>query len=282
MQQLCTNHRQQPPGAVLLVTPEDATYRRAHDTADRVRHALVRAAVAVDTVDQGRQYDLAIAIGGDGTMMHAITKLSLRSIPTLGVNAGQVGFLTSAEATNWQQVVDHVTAGAYQLEDRLGLLAEISDFSIGPIANEVVVRHLSSVATLAVASGGQIFYQGLQGDGVLVATATGSTGYNTSANGPIILPGSGNVVITPLNPLSLATRPIVSHDVIEGRDITITLVDSKRNEPVMVITDGAVSGHRLAVGESIVLRQYPQPLRFATFGTAQYAQALVEKKGFAR
>lgn len=275
-------HTNMPPQRVLLVVPNQARYENAHATAASIAYGLQAAGLRVDMVDRGRAYDLALAIGGDGTMMQTVTALVQRKIPTLGVNAGDVGFLTSAEADDWPDVVSRIVAGQYVLEDRLGLQAQMDIQTIGPIANEVVVRHQSSVVTLQVGIAGQVFYQQLQGDGVLVATATGSTGYNTSANGPIVLPGSGDVVLTALNPMSLSTRPIVSHDLAAGRDITITVLASKRDEPVMVIADGVVQQETLAIGESITIEQYPLSLRFATFGLAQYAKALSEKKGFAR
>ena len=271
-----------PPESVLLVAPKQARYENAQATAASIAAGLQAAGLQVDMVDCGRAYDLALAIGGDGTMMQTVTALVQRTIPTLGVNAGDVGFLTSAEADDWQDVVSRVVAGQYAREDRLGLQAQMGTQTIGPIANEVVVRHQSSVVTLQVEIAGQVFYHQLQGDGVLVATATGSTGYNTSANGPILLPGSGDVVLTALNPMSLSTRPIVSHDLAAGRDITITVLASKRDEPAMVIADGVMQRQPLAVGESITVQRYPLPLQFATFGLGQYARALREKKGFAR
>jgi NAD+ kinase len=235
-----------------------------------------------DLEDSGEVYDLAIAIGGDGTMMKAVSELSLRGIPTLGMNAGDVGFLTSVDAAHWQTIEHRLRMGEYQIEQRLGLKLEAAGQVIEPITNEVVLRHSSSVATYQIAIGGQVFYQKLMGDGVMVSTATGSTGYNTSAGGPILLPGSGNVVVTALNPMSLSTRSIVSQELAEGKDIVITLVASKRDEPVQVIGDGRMLKNGLPVGESVVLTKYEHPLLFATFGLEQYARALTEKKGFAR
>jgi len=270
------------PKRVLLISAEGVQYRLARRTKAKLRRALEEAGLSIAMTDAGTAYDLAIAIGGDGTMMRAVTSLAPRGIPTLGVNAGDVGFLTSVNASLWQEVATRVIRGDYMLEDRLGLSVRVGSQVIEPVANEVVIRHGSSVATLQVAIGGQVFYEHLQGDGVLVSTATGSTGYNTSAHGPIVLPGSGNVVVTPLNPMSLSTRPIVSHDVAEGRAIEVWLAASKRNEPVLVIADGRKLETQLAIGDSAVITKYQYPLRFATFGMAQYARALTEKKGFAR
>jgi len=232
--------------------------------------------------DSGEQYDLAISIGGDGNMMKTVTNLSARGIPTLGVNAGDVGFLTSVEAEYWQTIETRLRMGQYEVESRLGLKLIGINQTLEPIANEVVVRHTTSVAKYRIEIAGQVFYQELMGDGVLVSTATGSTGYNTSAGGPILLPGSGNVVVTPLNPMSLSTRPIVSQELSEGKDIVVTLVESKRDEPVLVIADGRQLEIGLAVGESAVIQKYEHPLLFATFGLEQYARALTEKKGFAQ
>jgi NAD+ kinase len=275
------------PKTVLLVPAEGPKYQKAqnlardmysyYETAKKIGGSLT-----AHLKDSGEKYDIAIAIGGDGTMMKTVTELSVRGIPTLGINAGDVGFLTSVEAEDWQTVEHRLHMGEFEIEERLGLTIAGPAQTIEPVANEVVLRHTSSVAKYQIAVGGQVFYQELSGDGVMVSTATGSTGYNTSAGGPILLPGSDNVVLTPLNPMSLSTRPIVSQELAQGKDIVITLVESKRDEPVQVIGDGRMFEKGLLVGESVVISKYKHPLLFATFGLKQYAQALTSKKGFAR
>jgi NAD+ kinase len=266
---------------VLLVAATGHQYQVAASLVPQLSKRLRSAGLQVTTDDTGDRYDLAVAIGGDGTMMKTVTDLAPRSIPTLGINAGDVGFLTSAEASEWEAVADRIVSGHYEVEKRLGLAIQAGAQAFGPIANEVVLRHPSSVGIYQIAIGAQVFYERLMGDGVMVATATGSTGYNTSAGGPILLPSSGNVVVTPLNPMSLSTRSIVSQELAEGKDITITLVESKRNEPAQVIYDGRSLAVGAGVGESVVITSYQHPLLFATFGLGQYARALTQKKGFA-
>lgn len=273
--------------SVLLVPAQGDKYHKAQQLAYDMYNSYetlrtISGSFKVSLEDTGEQYDLAIAIGGDGTMMKTVTALSVRGIPTLGINAGDVGFLTSVEAGAWQTIEHRLRMGTFEIEKRLGLKLVGVGQTVEPIANEVVLRHQSSVAKYQIAIGGQVFYKELMGDGVMVSTATGSTGYNTSAGGPILLPGSGNVVVTPLNPMSLSTRSIVSQELADGKDIVITLVESKRDEPVQVITDGRMLKTGLPVGESVVLTKYTHPLLFATFGLEQYARALSEKKGFAR
>lgn len=270
------------PNKILLVTAQGQKYQVAQQLGVDLQAVFATSGIQSDLVDSGAAYDLSIAIGGDGTMMKTVTELAPRHIPTLGINAGDVGFLTSAEAADWEAVVQRVMAGEYEIEERLGLQLVGVDQTLAPIANEVVLRHSTSVAKYQIAIGGQVFYQDLMGDGVLVATATGSTGYNTSAGGPIMLPGSGNVVVTPLNPMALTTRSIVSQELADGKSIVITLLESKRDEPVKVIADGRLLDNGLAVGESVTITKYEHPMLFAAFGLAQYARALTEKKGFAR
>lgn len=277
----------EPPRKILLVPADGEKYSHARQLAQTMVNSFRTLRVIgngpqADLVDSGELYDLAIAIGGDGTVMKAVTALSARGIPTLGINAGDVGFLTSVDAKHWQTVEGRLRRGDYEVEERLGLKLTSPEQILEPIANEVVLRHKSSVAKYQIAIGGQVFYQELMGDGVMVATATGSTGYNTSAGGPILLPASGNVVVTPLNPMSLSTRSIVAQEIAEDKEIVITLVESKRDESVQVIADGRMLESGLSVGESVVISKYEHPLLFATFGLEQYARALTEKKGFAR
>ncbi|MCA9357218.1 NAD(+)/NADH kinase [Candidatus Nomurabacteria bacterium] len=270
------------PSKVLLIRAEGKKYVTAAETTRNLKVAFSEKGIAVDDCDDGDVYDIAIAIGGDGTMMKAVTSLASRNIPTLGINAGDVGFLTTAEATKWEQVVERICSGNYVLEQRLGLELIANSEVVGPIANEVVLRHPYSVAVYEISIGGQVFYSNLMGDGVMVATATGSTGYNTSANGPILLPSSSNVVVTPLNPMSLTTRPLVAEEVAQGKTISVRLVESKKNQPIMIVADGVLQEKGLQVGDSVSLCKYGHALLFATFGLGQYAKALTEKKGFAK
>ncbi|WP_013321536.1 NAD(+) kinase [Gloeothece verrucosa] len=168
--------------------------------------------------------DLAVILGGDGTVLAAARHLASQGIPILAVNVGgHLGFLTEPfeKFTNSEQVWDRLLNDHYALERRMMLEACLYEGDrLSPMAvsdhfyclNEMCVKPASidrmPTSFLEMEVDGEIVDQ-YQGDGLLVATPTGSTCYTASANGPIIHPGMEAIAVTPICPLSLSSRPIV-------------------------------------------------------------------------
>jgi NAD+ kinase len=227
--------------------------------------------------------DLALSLGGDGTMMKTVSKFSQFGIPTLGINAGNVGFLTSTDINNWETVIERVCKSDFTIERRLSLRFIWNGKTFGPFANEVSLWHPArGVATFAVLINGEVLFEKLSADGVLVATATGSTAYNASAGGPIITPESSNVVINALNPPMFNMRPVVTEKLLSGGSIELKVVASKHNHPLTIGADSMQIKDGPRIGESIKISRHPQPLLFATFGHGQYVDALRGKMNLAR
>ncbi|MEX0918011.1 MAG: GNAT family N-acetyltransferase [Candidatus Paceibacterota bacterium] len=234
--------------------------------------------------------ELAIAFGGDGTMMRVVRMFSKGGVPTFGVNAGDVGFLTSAEAAEWHRVAEVVLDRSYCVERRLGLSLRKGGERFGPFANEITLFHpTNTIASFTVSINGEPVIEDLSANGVLVSTATGSTAYNASVGGPIIFPSSSNVVVSAINPMRLSTRSIVFEELASGGVLTIMVTGSKRGLPVSVAADElrfdeteTVLKAGIAIGESIAVKRHFCPLLFATLGHGQYVEALKGKKGFAR
>jgi NAD+ kinase len=227
--------------------------------------------------------DLAISLGGDGTMMRTVTQFSTIGVPTFGINAGDVGFLTSSDAEEVVQTVCAIVAGEYRIERRIALRFKFRGTLYGPFANEVLIAHQSrGIAHVKVSLGSTVLFEDLPADGVLVATATGSTAYNLSAGGPIIMPESTNVVVNALNPQRLNMRPVVSEILAAGGTVTLHVVASKRNEPLAIAADSLYLTEGPQVGESVEISRDPQPLLFATFGHDQFVCALKAKLNLVR
>ena len=157
---------------------------------------------------------LMIAIGGDGTMLYA-GNLSRRSdIPLLGINRGRLGFLADVSPDEMLASVDHILAGEYSLESRLLLDAQLTrgngDVVTATALNDVVLqrRETGRMVDIEASIGGK-FVNTHSGDGLIVATPTGSTAYALSCGGPIIEPQLDAVVIVPICPHTLTDRPIV-------------------------------------------------------------------------
>ncbi|MEM9544799.1 MAG: NAD kinase [Bacteroidota bacterium] len=157
--------------------------------------------------------DLVMTLGGDGTILSAIELVRNSGVPIMGVNLGRLGFLSSIEKTKIKEVVEAVVAGDYYEEPRslLQLECNLSLFNSLPYAlNDFTLhkRDTSSMVTIHTYVNDK-FLNSYWADGIVVSTATGSTGYSLSCGGPIIFPTSGNIVITPVAPHNLNVRPIV-------------------------------------------------------------------------
>ena len=265
---------------IAIMSAEGDAYTHVPELAQRYTDAFMQYGVMVvsgNTTETPR-VDLAISLGGDGNMMRTVAKFSAVGVPTFGINAGDVGFLTSGDAENIDNNVALIVSGDYKIERRKALRFKFRENMYGPFANDIAVVHQTrGIAHVQVSLDTEELFADLPADGVLVATATGSTAYNLSAGGPILTPECSSVVVNALNPTSLNMRPVVTDVLAAGGSITLTVVASKRDEALAIAADSLYLTDGPAVGESIEISQYPQPLLFATFGNLQYIRALKSK-----
>jgi NAD+ kinase len=162
----------------------------------------------------GEDVDLIVAIGGDGTMLFAAQLALSRGVPLLGVNRGRLGFLTDVLPDEMIASVDGVLEGRYETDRRELLAASLAHADCAPLTyralNDVVVQRQESGRMVELEiwiDGSYVNTHG--GDGIVVASSTGSTAYALSCGGPIIHPSLGAVVIAPISPHTLSDRPIV-------------------------------------------------------------------------
>ncbi|MEY2665276.1 MAG: kinase [Candidatus Parcubacteria bacterium] len=268
---------------MLITSPSHADYQRAAVAADMLQQELERRGVIVDRKYQGvKGYVLGISIGGDGTMMKAVGGNSANGFPTLGINGGDVGFLTSADIDELDYVIDRILLEDYIVEERVALEARWPGHVLSYISNEVALKHPYSLMHTEIRVGDHVLQEALPADGVLIATATGSTAYNISVGGPIISPSSKSVVVNAINPTILNFRSYVMDEVSQGEVVTFRVVSSKHDKPVSLVIDGKMDWPTIPVGGEVRVMRNSEPLLFATFGLGQYLEALKRKKGFAR
>jgi len=161
--------------------------------------------------------DLAVVVGGDGTLLNAARRLGEHAVPLVGVNLGRLGFLTDLSRTEARQQLGEILDGRYRAESRFMLDAEVTrngERIFHTLAlNDVVVNRgkLGRMIELEMMVDGEFVYH-LRSDGMIVATPTGSTAYAMAANGPILHPGVGGIALVPLCPHSLTARPITLPD----------------------------------------------------------------------
>ena len=170
----------------------------------------------VSNHDYLRESDYIITLGGDGTILQAISLVGAAQTPIVGINLGRLGFLASIDMKDLNRAIDALIAGHIKINKRSMLQLESNDalFGDAPFAlNDFTLhkRDTSSMITINTFVNGQ-FLTAYWADGLIVSTPTGSTGYSLSCGGPIIMPNSGNLVITPVAPHNLNVRPIILSD----------------------------------------------------------------------
>lgn len=165
---------------------------------------------------RGSKIDFVIVVGGDGTMLSAVTLIRDSGVPMLGINLGRMGFLSSISKNAISEAVEKLRRGEFVIEERALLYLESCPHIFGdtPFAlNDCTIlkRDTSSMITINAFINGD-YLNSYWADGIIIATPTGSTGYSLSCGGPIIFPDSRNFVITPVAPHNLNVRPIVISD----------------------------------------------------------------------
>ena len=183
------------------------------------------------------QADMVISVGGDGTFLRAADRVGAKNIPILGVNTGRLGFLADISPEDMESTFEEIYCGRYKVEERslLQLKCDNDSLSGSPFAlNEIAVlkRDSSSMISIHTAINGAPLTT-YQADGLVVATPTGSTAYSLSVGGPIMVPHSRTIALTPVAPHSLNVRPIVICD-----DWEITLRVESRSHSFLVAVDG--------------------------------------------
>ena len=208
--------------------------------------------------------DLCVVFGGDGTLLSAARMLANTGVPLLGVNMGKLGFLAEFNVEHFRKHLPDILAGPPAVTERMMLRVRIhrggnTDRFTSPAANDVAVAagEPFRMIDLRVCRGGEQIAR-YSGDGLIVATPTGSTGYNMSAGGTIMEPTLRAVAITPVAPHSLSLRPIAV-----GVDEPITVHAERVNPGSAVIVDGQVRGS-LCAGDIIDIRPGAKPLRIIT------------------
>jgi NAD+ kinase len=246
---------------------------------------------ALERHELARQSDLAIVLGGDGTLL-AMAKAIAESghdIPILAVNFGSLGFLTEITRPELQQSLDAVLAGRSMFDQRMMLNAQTTRPGTGgdPAApamgagrqslmalNDVVFSRtaLSRMIELSVSVGDQ-FVTAVKADGLIVATPTGSTAYNLAAGGPIVHPAMDALVLTPIAPHTLTNRPIV---IPAEREVRVTSTSSNAGDEVYVTMDGQ-TGFGLQEGDELTITRAERPLRLVRSSTRSYFEVLRQK-----
>jgi NAD+ kinase len=234
---------------------------------------------AVDRDKFAAGLDFAVSLGGDGTMLRTVDLVAAEGIPVLGVNVGQLGYLTEIETPQLEAGIERMLTGDYRISERM--ILEVTVASDGATRgsrlalNEAVLEKVSSghLVRLAVSINGK-FFTTYAADGLIVATPTGSTAYNFSARGPIVSPQHRCLVLTPVSP-----HMLFDHSLVLGPDEELSF-EITGHPAVGLILDGREVG-RLVAGDTVTCTQAPRPARLITFSPRDFHQVLKAKFGLA-
>lgn len=244
---------------------------RAYDT-DELRSSLsLNESEKVDDIDS---YDLAVVLGGDGTILRTAAQIKYRRIPVLGVNFGHLGFMANSNEDGIIPVVAAALAGELTVEQRTNLIIDVfyegdenvelepnSSPTEGSSAqffalNELVLARGAQgrVIDCRYAVSGEMVAD-VKGDGIIIATATGSTAYALSAGGPLVAPGYSGLVVVPIAPHSLHSRALVTgpSDVVE-----VFMDPSSANREATMFIDGEIISSERPV-RRVVVRKGEEP-----------------------
>lgn len=208
----------------------------------------------------GQECDLAIVVGGDGSLLNAARSLSQYDVPLLGVNLGRLGFLVDVSPAEMAETIEQVLNGQYNEEQRFLLATTVErqgeHLSENDAFNDVSI-HKSHVARMIELEAyiDNAFVATLRADGLIVSSPTGSTAYALSAGGPIIHPSLNAIVIVPVCPHTLSNRPLVINGDCE---VEIVVKDAGQSE-VLVTCDGQIS-LGLGRGDRLTIRKKPHPI----------------------
>lgn len=215
---------------------------------------------ALNPAELGKHCDLAIVVGGDGTMLGIARQLARFDLPMVGINQGRLGFITDVPVGHYAEALAPIIAGDYEEERRTMLEGSVvrdeQRIFDGFAMNDVVVSRSATAGMLEVkVDVGTEFVANLRADGVIIASPTGSTAYALSAGGPILHPGIGGWLLVPIAPHDLSNRPIVLPDT---QDILIEVVNG-RDASVNFDMQSLAS---LMPGDRIVVRRSKHQVRF--------------------
>jgi len=222
----------------------------------------------------GVDLDVAIALGGDGTMLYTVALVHAHGAAVLGVNVGHLGYLSAVEPAELDKALDRLVSGDYEIEARTMLQVDV-ERATGTdrwfALNELVVEKVRAgrLVRLGVHLNGTPFTT-YYADGVIVATPTGSTAYSFSARGPIISPRLSCLVLTPVSPHMLFDRSLVLGP---NEEIRLEVLDGP---PTAMTLDGREYGE-LVPGDVAVVMAGEQPARMVTFAPRDFHQLLRDK-----
>ena len=224
----------------------------------------------------GRQADMIVVLGGDGTILRVAREIEDSETPIFGVNLGGLGFLTSVRSDQMCDCVREILGGEYRLSERqtiqTSLLRGGGRLETHRALNDAVISRgaFSRVVRLKLSIDGELLTEYVC-DGMIFATATGSTAYSLSAGGPILLPAARALIVTPICPHALSNRSVIA-----GEESVVRCQVASAAGELLLTIDGQVQLH-MQVGDEVEVRRAPQAVHLVTPKGHSYFEVLRQK-----
>lgn len=232
--------------------------------ADTAKNTGITEHVAASYTDIGEQADLAVVMGGDGTMLGAARQLARSHVPLIGINHGRLGFITDIPLHTANDALASVINGNFETEERVLLEGNVvrdgETLFSGVALNDVVLNRAGrgGMIDVRVELDG-VFMYSQRADGLIVATPTGSTAYSLSANGPIVHPNLNAILLVPVAPQTLSNRPIVLPD---SGTLSLTIMALGRVESGASVHFDMQTWSDCQAGDCINVRRAQNTIRF--------------------
>lgn len=265
---------------------KDAELKVAHEIGNYIESkgcsclVLNRNDVLQELDENVKDSECIIVIGGDGSMIHVVWRFGEYSIPFVGVNMGRVGYLTEIELNNYKEYIDALINDEVEFESRMMLTGVLNIDGEEQIeckaVNDVVINRgeMAQVIKFKIFVNGKLLYS-YNGDGVIISTPTGSTGYSLSAGGPIVSPKAEMILITPICPQSLNSRSVVLS---ADDEIEIKLEDYRKAVGVnaSVFSDGQCYG-KMTSRDSICIKKSSKNYQMLKINKESFMETLRKK-----
>lgn len=229
-----------------------------------------------DFKDLNNSFDAMFTLGGDGTILRAVTYIRNLGIPILGINTGRLGFLATINKNTIRESVELILKGQYSIQERTLLSVKTSpkttEFSeLNFALNEVTIARKNTTSMIGVTTNlNNQYLTNYWADGLIIATPTGSTGYSLSCNGPVISPDSKSLIITPIAPHNLNARPMVISD-----ETSIQLEIDSREKDFLISLDSRIT--TVSKSTKVFIKKAPFTIKSIIPNNQSFLQTLRSK-----
>lgn len=247
---------------------------------ERDSAAMAGVSDGVEAGDFSENVDIAAVLGGDGTMMHAVSRFGKFDKPVAGINIGTLGFLTTCTDADIDRFAEAVAKNRFSISPRMLLEATVTRGDGSTLVyhalNEVTMARgeTGRLVTLKVMVNGE-WLNRYRADGLIVATPTGSTAYSLSAGGPLIAPQASVMVITPICPHSLSQRSLVLSD-----DVEIEISPERADDGPMLFTVDGRDTTRIDPGDRVIVKKSEHSFHLLRLEGTSFYEALRQKLGW--